>query len=127
MIRAANAAGVPNRVLPDGCSDIILGIGDVPGPVAVGTMRTAAIHELSGRVDMLGVRFHPGCGLPFVGIPLSAAIATVASLVTSLALSSAPGLVRFSAATAVLIVAFIALLARFEGITPRSIARSLRG
>ena len=34
-------------------------------------MRTAAIHELSGRVDMLGVRFHPGCGLPFVGIPLS--------------------------------------------------------
>jgi O-antigen/teichoic acid export membrane protein len=62
-----------------------------------------------------------------VGIPLSAAIATLASLVTSLALSSAPGLLRFSAATAVLIVAFFALLARFEGITPRSIARSLRG
>ena len=34
-------------------------------------MSTAAIHELTGRVDMLGVRFHPGRGLPFVGIPLS--------------------------------------------------------
>ena len=71
MIRAANAAAVLNRVLPDGCSDIILGVGNVPGPIAVGTMRTAAIHELSGHVDMLGVRFHPGCSLPFIGIPLS--------------------------------------------------------
>ena len=62
---------MPNRVLPDGCSDIILGVGDAPGPVVVGTMSTAAIHQLTGRVDMLGVRFHPGCGLPFVGIPLS--------------------------------------------------------
>ncbi len=61
---------MPNRVLPDGCTDIILGVGDVAGPVAVGTMSTAAIHQLTGRVDMLGVRFHPGCGLPFVGIPL---------------------------------------------------------
>ena len=66
-----NAASVPNRVLPDGCSDIIIGVGDVSGAVAVGTMRTAAIHELTGRVDMLGVRFHPGCGLPFIGVPLS--------------------------------------------------------
>jgi AraC-like DNA-binding protein len=69
-IRAAAAPGVPNRVLPDGCADLIVGIADLPGPVAVGTMRTAAVYPLLGAVDLFGIRFHPGGALPFLGAPL---------------------------------------------------------
>jgi AraC-like DNA-binding protein len=70
-IRATDAPSVPNRVLPDGCSDIILGLGDVSGPVAIGPMRTAEVFPLTGVVDFFGIRFHPGCALPFLGLPLS--------------------------------------------------------
>jgi AraC-like DNA-binding protein len=69
-IRAADAPGLPNRVLPDGCADLIVGIPDLPGPVAVGTMRTAAVYPLAGAVDLFGIRFHPGGALPFLGVPL---------------------------------------------------------
>lgn len=58
------------RVLPDGCSDFIFDLGDPssdPGApyhglrsYAVGTMRTAIVVGLTGRVDLLGVRFRPG-------------------------------------------------------------------
>jgi len=71
MLRATDAPSVPNRVLPDGCSDIIIGLGGKPDPVAVGTMRTAEVFPLTGVVDFFGVRFRPGCGLPFFGVPLS--------------------------------------------------------
>jgi AraC-like DNA-binding protein len=69
-MRADNASAVPNRVLPDGASDIIIGLGDVAGPVAVGTMRTAAVYALEGAVDYFGVRFRAGCGLPFLDVPM---------------------------------------------------------
>src|SRR5688572_25209391 len=69
-MRADHASPVPNRVLPDGASDIIIGLGDVPGPVAVGTMRTAAVYALEGTVDYFGVRFRAGCGLPFLDVPM---------------------------------------------------------
>jgi AraC-like DNA-binding protein len=69
-MRAANAPDVPNRVIPDGCSDIIVGLTDAPGPVAIGTMQTAAVFCLQGPVDYFGVRFRPGCALPFLGVPL---------------------------------------------------------
>jgi AraC-like DNA-binding protein len=58
-------------VLPDGCSDIILGLGDMRGATAVGTMRTAAVYSLTGPIDYFGVRFRPGRALPFLGVPLS--------------------------------------------------------
>lgn len=61
------------------------------------------------------------------GIAACAAVATLASLVVHLALGAAPASLRFAAAAAVLLVTFFALLGRFEGITPRSVARSLRG
>jgi teichuronic acid exporter len=63
------------------------------------------------------------------GIALCAAVATAASLVVHLALaaSAAPASLRFAAAATVLVLTFFALLARFERITPRSVARSLRG
>ena len=69
-MRAAHALGVPNRVLPDGASDIIIGLGDVPGPVVIGTMRTAAVFALEGTVDYFGVRFRAGCGLPFLDVSM---------------------------------------------------------
>ena len=34
-------------------------------------MRSAAVFPLSAPVDYFGVRFRPGCGLPFLGVPLS--------------------------------------------------------
>jgi O-antigen/teichoic acid export membrane protein len=63
------------------------------------------------------------------GIAACAAAATALSLAVhiALALASAPALVRFGAAAIVLLVSFSVLLARFEGITLRSVARSLRG
>jgi AraC-like DNA-binding protein len=69
-MRATGAASVPNRVLPDGCSDIIIGLGDHPAPVAVGTMRAAEVFPLTGSVDFVGIRFRPGRGHSFVGVPL---------------------------------------------------------
>jgi AraC-like DNA-binding protein len=69
-MRATNAAGISNRVLPDGCSDVIVGLPDVPGPVVVGTMRCADVYPLTGPVDYFGVRFRPGRARPFLGVPL---------------------------------------------------------
>ena len=60
------------------------------------------------------------------GIAACAGAATGVSLLVHLALSAAPGSARFAAAATVLLVTFFALLARFEGITLRSVARSLR-
>ena len=70
MQGGGDAAGIPNRVLPDGCADVIAGIDGLPGPAAVGTMRTAAVYPLAGAVDLFGIRFHPGGALPFLGVPL---------------------------------------------------------
>jgi AraC-like DNA-binding protein len=69
-MRATGVASVPNRVLPDGCSDIIIGLADHPAPVAVGTMRAAEVFPLTGTVDFVGIRFRPGRGRSFVGVPL---------------------------------------------------------
>lgn len=80
-IRSASPlpAVVTNRVLPDGCSDIIVDLGEPPAgstgwyprsrSYVVGTMRTALVVELTGRIDLLGVRFRPGGGTPVLGVP----------------------------------------------------------
>lgn len=62
------------RILPDGCADIIVDLGDAPagGPgeraYAVGTMTRPLRVERIGRVDYLGVRFRPGRAQAFLGI-----------------------------------------------------------
>jgi AraC-like DNA-binding protein len=61
---------VPNRVLPDGCTDFIVGIGNDPTPMVVGTMQSAVVIPTAGRVDLFGIRFRPGSALPLVGTPL---------------------------------------------------------
>lgn len=68
-----------NRVLPDGCSDIIVDLGEPSArpaglpprcrSYAVGIMETALVVELTGRVDLLGVRFRPGGATPVLGVP----------------------------------------------------------
>jgi AraC-like DNA-binding protein len=64
---------VINRVLPDGCIDIIWDDGLAHRGVArgtvVGTMRRALVVHHSGRVDVIGVRFQPGGATSLLGVP----------------------------------------------------------
>ncbi|HEX8210075.1 MAG TPA: helix-turn-helix transcriptional regulator [Longimicrobium sp.] len=66
-------APVLNRVLPDGCTDLIFDLGEPPRPrsgprgYAVGAMTRAVPVQVAGRVEIVGVRFRPGgaaLGLP---------------------------------------------------------------
>ena len=61
---------VLNRVLPDGCSDLIIGIAD--DPHAHGRRHDAHSDgdPASGRIDLFGIRFHPGAALALLGTPL---------------------------------------------------------
>jgi AraC-like DNA-binding protein len=56
--------------MPDGCADVIAGVAGSAEPLVVGTMRTARVIPLTGAVDLFGVRFRPGCALPFLDTPL---------------------------------------------------------
>ena len=69
-IRTDGPSVVPNRVLPDGCADLIAGIAELAGPAVVGTMRTAAVIPVTGPVDLFGIRFRPGAASRFLGMPL---------------------------------------------------------
>lgn len=70
-LRGTVAAERIDRVLPDGCADIIIDIASGTRPQAVGAMRRALAVPLAGYVDKLGVRFRPGAALMFLDIPLS--------------------------------------------------------
>ena len=50
------------RVLPDGCMDLLFDFqaGASQRALMIGTMSRAQIIEVTGGVDLLGVRFHPG-------------------------------------------------------------------
>jgi AraC-like DNA-binding protein len=56
--------------MPDGCADVIAGVTGSAEPLVVGPMRSARVVPLSGPVDLFGVRFRPGCALPFLDAPL---------------------------------------------------------
>jgi AraC-like DNA-binding protein len=60
-----------NRVLPDGCSDLIVGVSGSSAATIVGTMRTALVVPLAGPTTLLGVRFHPGAALRVFDTPLT--------------------------------------------------------
>src|ERR1043165_3996121 len=62
---AADAA-VTQRVLPDGCADLIFSEGTA---LAVGTMTAPLVLSETRAPAMLGVRFRPGRAL--LGVPLS--------------------------------------------------------
>jgi len=70
-IHAGPGPSLLNRVLPDGCSDLIVGVGGSPAAMIVGTMRTALVVPLAGPATLLGVRFHPGAALRIFDTPLT--------------------------------------------------------
>jgi AraC-like DNA-binding protein len=59
----------PQRVLPDGCIDIVW-IGGAP-PVVAGPATRTVIAELPARSIVIGVRFHPGAAPCLLGPPAS--------------------------------------------------------
>lgn len=74
--RLERGVRVVNRILPDGCMDIIINLGD---PVlsdggsdtrtafVVGAMTSARRVFLRGRVDTIGIRFRPGMAPAYLG------------------------------------------------------------
>jgi methylphosphotriester-DNA--protein-cysteine methyltransferase len=66
-----------NRVLPDGCMDVILRFGDPPmnrdgaaqfESFVVGAMTSPTVVWQVGRVDLMGVRFRPGGAPLFLSV-----------------------------------------------------------
>jgi AraC-like DNA-binding protein len=70
--RVADDAPIVQRVLPDGCADLI---GDFaraePELRWVGTMTRAIQVVAAGRQDLFGIRFAPGALYSLIGAPLS--------------------------------------------------------
>ena len=63
---------LPQRVLPDGCTDIVLHLADAGRSLrsvdVVGTMTRPLLLTLDAPAEHLGIRFHPGCAAAFFGI-----------------------------------------------------------
>lgn len=65
-------AGAHQRVLPDGCTDIIVRMSnDRTEAMVVGTMRTAQVVADARSTAYVAVRFRAGGSMPFLGIPLA--------------------------------------------------------
>ena len=76
-----SAAAPPERILPDGCVELILNFGDrffqhvegkpelQPRNFVVGQMTGPILISPSGRVELLGIRFQPGGTRPFLDSP----------------------------------------------------------
>jgi len=80
---AGTAATQPERLLPDGCVELILNFGErfrehkddgrderQPQHLLVGQMTRPILIAPSGSVQLLGIRFHPGGTVPFFRIPM---------------------------------------------------------
>ena len=71
----------PERILPDGCVELILNFGDrflqhvggekrrQPRNFIVGQMTGPILISASGAVALLGIRFQPGGTRPFIELP----------------------------------------------------------
>ncbi|MEZ4669801.1 MAG: helix-turn-helix domain-containing protein [Anaerolineae bacterium] len=70
--RIAFANGVlVNRILPDGCTDIVFQFDRSTGSAEIiGTMQQAAVLPLECSSTFIGVRFKPGGAAPFLRLPL---------------------------------------------------------
>lgn len=76
------ASTQPERILPDGCVELILNFGArfsqhdqdqltlQPRSFLVGQMTGPILISPTGPVQLLGIRFHPGGTLPFLRLPL---------------------------------------------------------
>ena len=75
-------ANAPERILPDGCVEIILSFGAPfaeigagkkqlqPAHFLVGQMTQPVIISPTGSVRLIGIRFHPGGTFPFLRAPM---------------------------------------------------------
>lgn len=57
----------PQRVMPDGCMDILFDL-DRGETRVVGAMTSAELFSLRGRIDLLGIRFRAGGLSPLLGV-----------------------------------------------------------
>lgn len=77
------AVAQPERLLPDGCVELILNFGErfrehkdngkeerQPQHLLVGQMTRPVLIAPTGSVQLLGIRFHPGGTFPFFRIPM---------------------------------------------------------
>ncbi len=75
-------SSAPERLLPDGCAELILNFGDLfrehkeagrselqPSRFVVGQMTQPVLVSPTGSVQLLGIRFAPGGALPFFPVP----------------------------------------------------------
>jgi AraC-like DNA-binding protein len=77
------APSAPERILPDGCVELILNFGDrfsqhrddgcglQPRHFLVGQMSGPILISPNGAVQLLGIRFHPGGTPAFVRVPMN--------------------------------------------------------
>jgi len=79
----STTAAQPERLLPDGCVELILNFGErfrehrangeeerQPQHLLVGQMTRPILIAPTGSVQLLGIRFHPGGTFPFFRIPM---------------------------------------------------------
>jgi AraC-like DNA-binding protein len=79
---ATSEPGNPERILPDGCSELILNFGAgfsqhqgvsttlQPRNFLVGQMTGPILISPTGAVELIGIRFHPGGTFPFFRVPM---------------------------------------------------------
>ncbi len=75
------APGIPERILPDGCAELIFHFGDKfqrlsgdshtdqPDMLLVGQLKKAIVLQATGKTGILGIRFYPWGLYPFTGAP----------------------------------------------------------
>lgn len=79
----ARPDAAPQRVVPDGCVELVLNVGDrfrhlpdggapslQPAALVVGDARRPMVIAPTGRVDIIGIRFEPGGAPQFLGAPM---------------------------------------------------------
>jgi AraC-like DNA-binding protein len=64
--RSGGARGALARVIPDGCMDLVW--SHESGLLVVGANTSAFLAELAPDSSALGVRMHPGCAPPLLGV-----------------------------------------------------------
>ena len=110
----------PERILPDGCVELILNFGTAfsqhheehrtlqPRNFLVGQMTGPILISPTGTVRLIGIRFHPGGTAPFLRLPLHEITDQVVDL-CSLSSKFERDLLRVTAAPALLIEKIAAL------------------
>lgn len=79
---SSSPSNPPERILPDGCTELILNFGErfsqhegvsqslQPKHFLVGQMTGPILISPTGLVELVGIRFHPGGTLPFFRVPM---------------------------------------------------------